>query len=209
MTTFRTAFAVALAMAAPALLGACSTPEAGSPAAAAMAQQKQQEARAEQVKDTLSDAPSWYVAPPKDDLSLYAAATATSADLQMAVDKATLNGKRLVADRLKSLLSAKMKDFASESGAGEDTRVMSEVERVTSNIVTEANMAGYQLAKTEVKPQGTQYRAYVLVQYPLGDANRVLVDQTRKNQVLESKLRASKAFQDLEQDIQAARQAGK
>ena len=146
MTTFRTAFAVALAMAAPALLGACSTPEAGSPAAAAMAQQKQQEARAEQVKDTLSDAPSWYVSPPKDDLSLYAAATATSADLQMAVDKATLNGKRLVADRLKSLLSAKMKDFASESGAGEDTRVMSEVERVTSNIVTEVNMAGYQLA---------------------------------------------------------------
>lgn len=190
-----------------ALLAACSTPEPGSPAAAALAHHKQQEARADQVKDTVSDAPSWYLAPPKDDLSLYAAGTATSADLQMAVDKATLTGKRVVADRLKSLLSAKMKDFASESGAGEDARVLSEVERVTTNVVTEANMAGYQLAKTEVKPQGTQYRAYVLVQYPLGAANKVLVDQTRKNEVLDAKLRASKAFQDLEQDILAARQA--
>jgi len=207
MTTFRTAFAVMFALAAPALLGACSTPEPGSPASAALARQKQQEARADQVKDTISDAPSWYMAPPKDDLSLYAPATATSADLQMAVDKASLNGKRIIADRLKSLLSAKMKDFASESGAGEDARVISEVERVTSNVVAEANMAGYQLAKTEVKPQGTQYRAYVLVQYPLGDANRVLMDQTRKSEVLDSKLRASKAFQDLEQEIQSARQA--
>ncbi|MGE5476672.1 MAG: hypothetical protein ACM3Q1_08470 [Bacteroidales bacterium] len=190
-------------------LAACATPEPGSPAAAALAHQKQQEARTEQVKDTVSDAPSWYLAPPKDDVSLYGAGTATSADLQMAVDKATLTGKRVVADRLKSLLSAKMKDYASESGAGEDARVQSEVERVTSNVVAEANMSGYQVTKTEVKPQGTQYRAYVLVQYPLGAANRVLVDQTRKNEVLESKLRASKAFQDLEQEIQSARQAAK
>lgn len=190
-------------------LAACASPEPGSPAAAALAHQKQQEARTEQVKDTVSDAPSWYLAPPKDDVSLYGAGTATSADLQMAVDKATLTGKRVVADRLKSLLSAKMKDYASESGAGEDARVQSEVERVTSNVVAEANMSGYQVTKTEVKPQGTQYRAYVLVQYPLGAANRVLVDQTRKNEVLESKLRASKAFQDLEQEIQSARQAAK
>lgn len=194
----------------PALaLAACSTPEPGSPAAAALAQQKQQEARAEQVKDTVSDAPSWYLAPPKDDVSLSAAGTAVSADLQMAVDKATLTAKRQVADRLKSQLSAKMKDFTREAGAGEDARVTSEVERVTSNVVTEADMAGYQVAKTEVKPQGTQYRAYVLVQYPLGAANRVLVDQTRKSEVLETRLRASKAFQELEQDILAARQAGK
>lgn len=190
-------------------LGACASPEPGSPEAAALAHQKQQEARAEQVKDTVGDAPSWYLTPPKDDVSLYGAGTATSADMQMAVDKATLTGKRQVADRLKSLLSAKMKDFASESGAGEDARVQSEVERVTTNVVTEANMAGYQVAKTEIKPQGGQYRAYVLVQYPLGTANRVLVDQTRKNEVLESKLRASKAFQELEQDILSARQASK
>lgn len=189
------------------MIGGCASPDPGTPEAALLAHQKQQEARAEQVKDTVSDAPSWYLTPPKDDVSLYGAGTATSADLQMAVDKATLTAKRQVADRLKSQLSAKMKDFASESGAGEDARVQSEVERVTSNVVAEANMSGYQVGKTDVKPQGTQYRAYVLVQYPLGAANRVLVDQTRKNEVLESKLRASKAFQELEQDILSARQA--
>ncbi|OAN48827.1 hypothetical protein A6A04_19705 [Paramagnetospirillum marisnigri] len=205
MTRFRSILAVVLALSAPTLIAGCATPEPGSPAAVALAHQKQQEMRADQVKDTVSDAPSWFTAPPKDEFSLYAPGTATSSDMQMAVDKATLNGKRIVADRLKSLLSAKMKDFASESGMAEDARVMSEVERVTTNVVTEANMAGYQAVKSEIKPQGTQYRAYVLVQYPLGEANRIMVDQTRKSDLLDGKLRASKAFLDLEKDIQAAR----
>ena len=53
--------------------------------------------------------------------------------------------------------------------------------------------------------QGKQYRAYVLLQYPIGKANKVLVDQVKKNRVLEGKLRATKAFKDLEEEIKQAR----
>lgn len=59
--------------------------------------------------------------------------------------------------------------------------------------------------QAKVAPQGGQYRAYVLIQYPMGNANRVLVDKVKQSQVLETKLRASKAFQDLEREIQDAR----
>jgi hypothetical protein len=44
-----------------------------------------------------------------------------------------------------------------------------------------------------------------LLQYPLGKANKVLVDQVKKNRVLEGKLRATKVFKDLEEEIKRAR----
>jgi hypothetical protein len=53
--------------------------------------------------------------------------------------------------------------------------------------------------------EGRSYRAYVLLRYPVGDANKIVRDQVRKSNQLESRLRASKAFQDLEKEIEAAR----
>ena len=53
--------------------------------------------------------------------------------------------------------------------------------------------------------QGKRYRAYVLLQYPLGKAKKILVDQVKNNRVLEGKLRATKAFKDLEEEIKRAR----
>jgi hypothetical protein len=189
-------------------LAACSSPEPGTPAWTAHQEQKKQEARVEAVKSSVDDLPSWYTSPPNDEFSIYAAGAATSADLQFAEDKAILGAKRNLADRINSKLSSKMKEFVSESGAGENTQVQAESERVTSNLITEVNVAGYTVTQKKFVPSGQQYRAYVLLQYPLGGANRILVDQVNKNNVLQGKLRASKAFQELEQDIRDARKAG-
>ena len=98
-----------------------------------------------------------------------------------------------------------MKEFVSETGAGENVHVLAESERVTSNLITEVNLSGYTVKDKKFIPAGSQYRVYVLLQYPLGTANRMLVDQVGKDNLLEGKLRASKAYQDLEKDIQDAR----
>lgn len=188
-----------------ALLAACATPEPGSPAAAALAEKQKEEARIGAVKATVDDTPAWYLSPPKEDNAVYSPGTATSGDMQLAVDKAVLSAKRALADSLSGLLSSKMKEFIAESGAGEDATVMRESERVTTNLITETSLAGYQRTQSKVVPQGNQYRAYVLLQYPTGSANKLLLDRVKQNQTLENKLRSSKAFQDLEKDIQDAR----
>lgn len=189
-----------------ALLAGCATnPEPGTPAATAAAEQKKQQARIAGVQASVDEAPSWFTAPPMDANSLFAPGTATSADMQMAMDKATLSAKRQLADVLKGSLSSKMKEFISESGTGEDPMITSESERITSNLITETNLAGYLRPQSKLVPQGSVYRAYVLLQYPIGNANRILMDRVKQDKVMESKLRASKAFQELEQEIQAAR----
>lgn len=187
------------------LLAGCAAPPPGSPAATAAAEQKKQEARVANVQASVDEAPSWFSAPPMDAHSLYAPGTATSADMQMAMDKATLSAKRSLADTLKGTLSSKMKEFITESGSGEDPAITSESERITSNLITETSLAGYSRTQSKLVPQGSLYRAYVLLQYPIGNANRLLMDRVKQDKVMESKLRASKAFQDLEQEIQAAR----
>lgn len=186
-------------------LAACASPQPGSPAWTADQAQKKQKARAETVKASVDDLPSWYACPPNDEFSIYAPGTATSTDLQFAEDKAVLGAKRSLADRINSKLSSKMKEFLSESGAGENTQLMAESERVTSNLITEVNLSGYAITEKKFVPAGQQYRAYVLLQYPLGGANRILVDQVNKSDLLQGQVRASKAFQDLEKDIQDAR----
>lgn len=200
--TRRTAFA---AIGGLAVLAACAQPQPGTPAFTAAVEQHKQEQQAASVKDAVADMPSWYLAPPSDDTSLYAPGTATSADLQFAVDKAVIGAKRSLADRINSRLSSKLKEFLSESGAADDAKAMIESERVTKNLITEVNLSGYQVTEKTVTPAGSQFRAYVLVQYPLGQANRLLLDQIRKSDLLENKVRASKAFQELEQDIDSAR----
>lgn len=203
----RTALCAALLCAAT--LAACASPQPGTPAWTAEVEKKKLEARMDNVKSALDELPSWYTSPPTDEHSLYAAGTATSSDLQFAEDKAILGAKRSLADRINSRLSGKMKEFISESGAAENTQVLTESERVTSNLITEVNVSGYSVTEKKFVPTGTQYRAYVLLQYPMGSANRILVDQVNKNNLLEGKLRASKAFQDLEKEIQDARGAKK
>ncbi|MBX9635122.1 MAG: hypothetical protein K2X44_09090 [Magnetospirillum sp.] len=189
-------------------LAACASPQPGTPAWTAQQEQKKQEARADAVKASVDDLPSWVTNPPSDEFSIYAPGTATSSDLQFAEDKAILGAKRALADRINSKLSSKMKEFLSESGTGESPQLLAESERVTSNLITEVNLSGYAIPQKKFVPAGQQYRAYVLLQYPLGSANRILVDQVNKNSLLQGKVRASKAFQDLEKDIQDARKSG-
>ena len=186
-------------------VAACSSPEPGTPAFTAQQEQRKLEARIDLVKSSISDIPSWYANPPNDETSIYAPGSATSSDLEFAEDKAVLGAKRALADRINSKLSAKVKEFISETGTIENATVLAESERVTNNMITEVNLSGYSITEKKYVPAGTQYHVYVLLQYPLGNANRLLVEQLDKDSVLQSELQASKAYRELENDIRDAR----
>lgn len=189
-------------VAATALLAGCaSTPTPGSPEAAA-AQEKQ---ATKAVEKAVSNIPSWYLTPPVEENAIYAAGVAASGDMQFAMDRAVLSAKTSLASQLNNRVSARIRDFMNEAGVAGDATLTAEADRVSQNVVTEVNLAGFRRDKSEVMQEGRNYRAYVLLRYPVGDANKIVRDQVRKSNQLESRLRASKAFQDLEKEIEAAR----
>lgn len=188
------------------VLSACAGPEPGSPQWTLEQERHKQEVRADAVKQSLDDAPDWYLSPPPDEeAAIYASGTAVSSDLQFAIDRAVLGAKRTLADRVNSKVSAKMKEFLAESGVAEDPQTLADSQSTTINLITEVNLSGYGVKDRKVLAQGGGYRAYALVQYPLGQANRMLLDQIRKNARLETKVQASKAYQELEKDVRDAR----
>ena len=189
-------------------LASCVTPKPGTPEAAYEKEKKKEEAQIAATEQTVENIPEWFRKPPKSDQAVYAVGTATSPDIQFAIDKSDLLAKRSLADRLNSQLSSKLKEFLEEQGQGEDQLAITEASRVTTNLITEVNVSGYSRIDSKILAQGTKYRAYVLLEYPVGKANRILVNQVKKNRILESKLRASKAFKELEDDIKRARAKG-
>jgi hypothetical protein len=183
------------------ILIACSSPKFGTAEYAEIQEQQRQKMLLKQVEQTIDKSPKWFLEPPVESNAIYSVATDYSTDLQFAIDKSMLNAKVGLATQISNKVSSKMKEFAQEVGAGSDAQVVKEIERVSTELVTEVNLSGFTTAKREIIQQGSGYRSYVMLRYPLGEANKMVVEQTKKNAILDSKIRASKAFQELEKDI--------
>ena len=145
------------------------------------------------------EVPSWYYENGKDD-ALYGVATGASTDMQFAVDKAMLGAKRELASNFSSHVSSLMKDFSAQAGDN-DSQVMQDISRTTKLVVNKVNLVGVQRTNFKVDREGKTYHAYVKLRYSIDDSNKLLLDEIRRNQRLAHKLESSKAFQELEREV--------
>lgn len=196
---------IVLCTSAALLLISCASPKPGTPEFVQKKEDDQQKTAVETVKQTISKAPVWYTTPPVDINVIYQGATETSPDLQRSMDKAVMTAKSQLASKLGDRASQKIRDFATETGTVNDEQIMRTIETTRQSVALDINVAGYVLEKSEVVQEGNRYRSYVLLKYPLGENNKVIVAQVKKNAVLDGKLRASKAFEELEREIETAK----
>jgi hypothetical protein len=184
---------------------ACAGPKPGTPEFVEKKEEEQQKAATKTVEQTISKAPSWYTQPPVDINSIFQSATESSPDMQRSMDKAVMTAKSQLASKLGDRVSQKIRDFATETGTINDEQVVRTIDTTRQSVALDINVAGYVLDKSEVVQEGNRYRSYVLLRYPLGENNKVIVAQVKKNAVLDAKVKASKAFEDLEKEIEAAK----
>ena len=159
------------------------------------------------VETAVSQIPKWYLEIPKDKENVYSTGTATAPDLQLAVDIATMNAKTTLADRINGRLDSMMKTFIAKVGQDDlDSEVLTEVEKVSKNLIAEVDVAGYVPTNVEVYPSGTQFRAFVLLTYSEKEARKVIVNRMRKNRLAYSKLKATDAWKELEDEVEKSKQ---
>lgn len=183
-------------------LAACaSKPTEGTPAYDAYMAEQAREATIEQIDNTLKASPDWYRTPTVRPGYFVAAGTDRSADMQFALDKAVLSAKSGLAAQVNSAVSSTIKSFIAESGDPNDPVIEREIEKVAKDVVAEVSLAGHRIVKHEISREGTDYRAYVLIEMPGGQPKQALVKQGNDSRVLKSRLRASRAFQELEAEI--------
>ena len=153
----------------------------------------------------VSIVPDWYKKMPKKKGSIFTVGSATAPDLQLAVDIATLNGKVVLADRINGKLKAMTKSWIAKFGQSDvDARVMTEIEKVAKNVIANVDVAGYNPVKTDVTTAGTQYRAFVLLEYSDKEAQKIIFNRLRKDRLVYSRIRSTKAWEELESAVDKA-----
>ncbi len=145
--------------------------------------------------------PEWYTETSKTEDTLYSVASEFSKDFQFAVDKSMLSAKRELASEYSSYVSSMMKDFSQEIGATGDT--VREIDRTTRMLVAQVNLVGVKRENFEVRHEQSGYRAFVKLSYTTGEANKILIEAIKRNNQLNAKANASKAFKELEESVQA------
>ena len=160
--------------------------------------------KTEKVEAAVSNVPKWYKKLPKKDNSIFSVGSASAPDLQLSVDMATLNAKYTLADRINGKLDGMMKTFITRLGTDEDisATTMSEVDKVVKNIIASVDVAGYNPKEIEVFPSGTQFRAFVLLEYSDTEARKIVMNRMMKDKLVYSKIKSTNAFKELKKEVE-------
>jgi hypothetical protein len=134
--------------------------------------------------DTI-DLPSWYIkAPASTDDYVFIAGTGFSSDLAMSREKALLDGQLKLADKLNGMINAMIKQQKNDSAG---TMGVDKTSMTIKKLITDTALTGYQIEDSRITVENRSYRTFVLIRYPLGDANRILKQrQQREDQLRET-----------------------
>ena len=180
-------------------------PKPGSREAVLKIRKDQIEKVEKKVEKTVSSIPNWCLNPPISDFAIAACGAGESANMNMARNRAVLDAKRQLADSIDSEISSRMEDFLKSTGMGANEQVKQASEVVTKNTTIQAKLTGYKQTKSDAFSMGSKYQFYVLVEYPIGEANQALLNQIKQDEVLSTQKDADKAMAELEAEIDKRR----
>jgi len=181
-----------LAIAAVTLVGCASKPS--TPDAAPVTSAVPAAAPAPSRSNT--GAPEWFVRLPEStETAVYGAGTATSSDEQMAYDKARLFAERKLVEQAHAVMVTQTKSFQNDTG----TDLQARFETITRKNA-QGQIVGVQQVDSQADFDGRQYKVYVLIRLPLGEANAQRAAQERAQSQREAEFRARRAEQEMDQN---------
>lgn len=147
--------------------------------------------------------PEWFAQPPSDPNYLYAPATIKSVDMGHAVEQARQAGRDELARQISTKVTSMMKRFQEETGADEENAEFLSMTTTVSKSIASEVINGSKSIEQKIYKEGTKsFRAYVLMELPIGSMNSALVEKIKDNKNMYTRFRASQAFQELEEEAE-------
>ena len=168
--------------------------------------EKIKQIKADEEKEIQQSIPNWFIKLPKGtEKMLYVRGTAVVDTLQGSIDSATNAALRELGKKLETRLSSKIKETVRQAGIGEDQVTKSEMNRVSSLVVKEVTISGYEIANNKlVKLDNGSYRSFILLEYPIAQVYKAFINRVENNENLKTSVKALKnteAFKELEQYV--------
>jgi hypothetical protein len=141
-------------------------------------------------------APTWFVNLPEDTADMtFAVGTATSSDEQMAYDKARMSAERKLVEQMYARITTQTNSYRADRG-----QAMVENYQQVTRKNARGELSGAQRVDSQVTHDGYNYKVYVLLRLPMGQANAT---QTRRDQARlqrEGDIRGRAAERDMDKN---------
>ena len=124
--------------------------------------------------------PEWFAAEPtKAENEILVTATDTSKDMQFAIDKAMMNARVELANRIGTRVDSLMRESVKEDSGGKMKDIDREVDRVSKQVTNQA-LSMYTREKLVVMKESGGFRAFVMLKMS-EDQGRKLFDGLRRS----------------------------
>ncbi len=165
--------------------------------------EKIKQIKAQEEKEIQESIPEWFIMLPKaNEKVIYVRGTAVVDTLQGSIDSATNAALRELGKKLETRLNSKVNETVIQAGIGEDIKTKSEMERVSTLVVKEVTISGFEIAKTKMfKMDNGKYRSFILLEYPVGNLYKAFLNRLENTEEIKESLIAIKnteTFKELE-----------
>lgn len=140
-------------------------------------------------KNKVDNIPEWFLQREEENgKDIVVTATDTSKDMQFAIDKATLNAKVQLAERLGTNVDSLTRESALESGYGVKD-VEREIDRV-SKVRIKQDLSFFRREHVAVVKEKDYYRAFVMLKIARDEGRRILSSKNNTSKTREEKLKS-------------------
>jgi len=158
----------------------------------------------EPTRKVMKNIPDWYLNAPAKEGFRYEAATATSQDLQLSVNKATVDAASRLAATIESEMEGYTKRVQEETGLGASSDLLDRYSQTQGQIIA-TTLKDYKVVKKEILEEKSNnrdiFRSYVLIEWDEGAANKRLLDQLKADKEIYDAIRSSELIDEMEEKV--------
>ncbi len=160
----------------------------------------------EASKSIIKGAPKWYLDTPIKEGYIIVPSSATSQDMQLAVNKATLDAANTLASMIKSDMNALLKRVREEIGTDDDSSLVDTFSQVQEQVVS-SSLDNYILSKKQILREKNSdgkniFRAYVLIEWNESASQEKMLEQIKADKVLYDLMRTTELYDEMSEKVQ-------
>jgi hypothetical protein len=154
--------------------------------------------------------PQWYTTVRPDDggkpmAQLAGRGAGSSRSQQVAIDMAKMAAFTDLGRSIDATFSGLAKQALEQVGTGRDGETVQHFSQATKVVMADLNVSGTTVARQVITDVEGVYYAWVMLNYPVGEANAKLLSDLRSNRATYERFRATQLYDDMNKEIEAYR----
>lgn len=152
--------------------------------------------------DQVINMPLWMVNVPVDPNLHFETGTGLSRDMGLAMDKARNEAMNRMAQFLETRFKGLTQSFKEELNAADGGEYLEQFTQATK-AVTSTVLQGVKASQSEFRKEGNMFRAYVLMEMPVGAGADALKAKLQQQKDMYTRFRATQTFKALDDEVEA------